>query len=71
MILVTADKKYDILVIKNTYLAFSFTVTNVKSYVDYILCADGPQTYLQIQHDGLLGCDTIWCGESVPRFHMK
>jgi len=31
MILVTADKKYYILVIKNTYLAFSLTETNVRA----------------------------------------
>jgi len=31
MILVTADKKYDNLVIKNTYLAFSFKETNVRT----------------------------------------
>jgi len=30
-ILATADKKYHILVIKNTYLAFSFTVTNIRA----------------------------------------
>jgi len=71
MTLVTADKKYDILVIKNTNLAFSFTVTNIKSYVDDILCAYKPQTYLQIQYDELLGCDTIQCAESVPLFHKK
>jgi len=31
MTYVTADKKYDILVIKNTNLAFSFTVTNIRA----------------------------------------